>query len=141
MPSFIGSVTTKNVGRNRNDIMIHDIRPLVAILPPSHISLLCIGPHITEVRQETPQGVLIIAAPPYDVWDNGHTFTTPRPQPMLSVAFIFPHIHHLIDWTHHYTIMVHPGFEFVYISPNTGQTLRSPTINIVTQIQGSVSIG
>jgi len=134
---FIGSVSTKNVGKNQNDIEIRDtwINPLIM---DTHLSLLCIGPLMSEVRWETVAGYVLQmqGLPPFLVFDDRDTYFLPLVQ---LGAILLPHPHWLINWTRNSRIITCPNFKFIYTSPGTGISTSFHTLLLHTQIQASAS--
>ena len=114
---FLGLVTTKTIGKNRNDIKVIDNQGAMPVLPPLKLSLLCIVPLISEIWLEMPLGnvVPIVGLPPILVNDVGDTYT-PLPAPVQMVAMMLPYPHWLINWTRNITMLTSPGYLFHYMS-------------------------
>jgi len=136
---FISSVSTKNVGKNQNDIEIQDTR-INPLIMDTHLSLLCIGPLISEVRWETVAGNVLQMQGllPFLVFDDGDTYF-PLPAPAQLGAILLPHPHWLINWTRNSWIIASPNFEFIYTSPGTGVSTSFRTMLLHTQIQALAS--
>jgi len=136
---FISSVSTKNVGKNQNDIEIQDTW-INSLIMDTHLSLLCIGPLMSKVWWKTVAGNVLQMQGllPFLVFDDGDTYF-PLPAPVQLEAILLPHPHWLINWTRNSRIIAHPNFKFIYISPRTSVSTSFHTLLLHTQKQASPS--
>jgi hypothetical protein len=106
---FIGSVTTKTVGRVRGDIRV--VMRQGVNFPPTRIAITCIAPLVGHVTWRNLDGNLQ-GLPPFTVTDKGPIYV-PLQVPVAIAWTLNPHAHVNINWTRHTDIDINvPGFFF-----------------------------
>ena len=134
---FIGSVTTKTVGKIRQDIRVVGLGA-----GGTHLAITCIGPLVGHVTWENGvQGIAI----PFSLTDRGPAYAPQGPTPILWIHQ--PYTYAIVDWTRTTEIEINNphAFCFEYTPP---AKVNNPHPNAVqftkltlnTQIQVSARI-
>lgn len=113
---WIGSCSTKRVGKERSDIRVISIDPR-QLLPASRISVVCTATLVGEITWVDNNAAPFPNMPPFAILDRGPTLHMfPAPIPVLFN--VIPIVSVVIDWDHNYYITINePHIRFEYTPP------------------------